>query len=235
MLTIKNVSASLGAKEIIKNINIKVGPGEVHALIGPKRSGKSTLAHLISGHPALTQTEGTVSFKNKNLAKLNASGRAKLGIYTTFQHPPEIQGQKNIDIVLNVLRSKKDKRSDQEIEKDYKVLATMLELRPNHGSLLMDYDVMSPSEFRKNELLQMLMFDPDLVIIDEVDLDMDDDELASVGAVLSSFVDDKKSMILITNNKKLLEMVTPDNVHLMAEGEIKANGGPELYKRIVEE
>jgi Fe-S cluster assembly ATP-binding protein len=235
MLTIKNVSAVIDAKELINNISLTIKSGEKHAIMGPEGSGKSSLAHLISGHPSIIQTEGTVKFKNKDITKLDADDRANLGIYTTFQYPPEISGLQNLDIIKAVLKIKKDSRNENEIEADYKLLVLMLNLRPNHGSLLMDQDMMSLSEFKKNELLQMLMFNPDCIVVDEIDLDLEEEDLATVGEILKNYIDSKKSMIIITHNQQLLDLVDPTHVHILVDGKIKEQGGKELYKRIIED
>jgi Fe-S cluster assembly ATP-binding protein len=235
MLTIKNVSAVIDAKDLLKNISLTINSGEIHAILGPEKSGKSSLAHLISGHPSIIQTEGSITFKQKNISRLDCDDRAMLGIYTTFQQSPEIFGLRNIDLIKIILKSKKDKRSENEIEKDYKVLCTMLELPSNHGNNMMDYDFMDHSEFRKNEILQMLMLDPKLVIVDEIDADLEEHDLEILGAVLNSFVDNKKSMIVITHNQQFLDMIVPTHVHILVGGEIKEQGGPDLYKRIIED
>jgi Fe-S cluster assembly ATP-binding protein len=235
MLTIKNVSAVTGNKELLKDISIEIKPGEIHALMGPVGSGKSSIAHLISGHPSIIQTEGSITFKKKDLSKIDCEDRSLLGIHTTFQFPPEIPGLKNIDLIKVALKAKKDKRSDQEIERDYKVLCTMLELRSNHGSVLMDYDLMSPAEFKKNEILQMLMINPEFIIIDEIEKDLEDEDLELVGAVLSSYANSDIAMIIITHSQKLLDMVVPTHVHVLVNGKIKERGNTELYKRIIED
>jgi Fe-S cluster assembly ATP-binding protein len=235
MLTIKNVSAVVDTKDLLKNISLNIKQGEIHAILGPKHSGKSSLAHLIAGHPSIIQTEGSITFKHKNITRLDCEDRSKLGIYTTFQNPPEIYGLSNIELVKIMMKLKKDKRSENELEKDYKVLCTMLELPSGHGDAMMDYDFMSPSEFKKNEILQMLMLDPDFVIIDEVDSNLNEEDLQILGAVLNSYIDGKKSMAVITNNQQFLDMIVPTHVHILVDGEIKEHGGPELYKRIIED
>lgn len=235
MLTIKNVSAVIDAKDLLNDISLEIKPGEIHAILGPRGSGKSSLAHLISGHPSIIQTEGTITYKRKDLSKLDSSDRSKLGIYVAFQSVPEITGLTNLGLAKLLLKSKKDKRTETDIERDYKVLATMLELRPNHGSLLFDYDELSPSELKKNEILLMLLLNPELIIIDEIDTDLDEDDLAVVGAVLDSYTDEKSSMILITHSRALLDMVVPTHVHVLVNGEIKEQGDTELYKRIIED
>ena len=235
MLTIKDVSAIIDTKDLLTNISLQINPGEIHAILGPAGSGKSSLAHLIAGHPDITQTEGTITYKKKDLSKLDSSDRSQLGIYIAFQTVPEIIGLSNFEFAKILLKAKKDKRTEHDIERDYKVLSTMLELRPNHGSLMIDYDELAPSEFRKNEILLMLLVNPSLIIIDEIDTDLDEGDLAVVGAVLNSYLDDKSSMILITHNRQLLDMVVPTHVHVLVGGEIKEQGNAELYKRIIED
>jgi len=235
MLTIKNVSAIIDATELLTNISLKINPGEIHAIMGPKKSGKSSLAHLITGHPSITQIDGSIVFNRKNLAKLDITDRAKLGIYTTFQGPPEIVGITNLNLAKLILKARKDPRSEQEIEKDYSLLVAMLDLEPDHGTTEMEYECISPSEFRKNELLLMLLLSPKLIIVDEIDADLSDNDLEVVGAVLSSYIDAHHSMIIITHSQKMLDMVVPTHVHIMVNGKIKETGTTNLYKRIVED
>ncbi len=235
MLTIKNLSAIIDSKELLSKITLNINPGEIHAILGPKRSGKSSLAHTISGHPSIVQTEGTISFKGKNLKNLDAESRSKLGIHVLFQDTPEISGLSNFELAKSCLKANKDPRSDQDIERDYKVLSEMLELPSDHGEHLMMYDEMSNANFKKNEVLLMLLLNPKLVIVDEIDEGLNENDLSVLGAVLSGFADETKSLILITHSQKLLDMVVPSHVHILVDGEIKEQGNTELYKRIIED
>jgi Fe-S cluster assembly ATP-binding protein len=235
MLTIKNVSATIDNKNLLSNISIQINSGEIHAILGPRQSGKSTLAHLIAGYPTLDLTEGSILFNGKNLKTLNAENRAKLGIYVAFQGPPEIGGLTNFELALNCLRAKKDKILEEDILKDYSVLADMLELPSTHGNSIIHFDDISPIDMKKNEILLMLLLEPKLVIIDEIDSGMDENDLEILGAILSSFSSEKNSIILITHSRKLLDMVVPTNVHVLVNGEIREQGTTELYKRIIED
>jgi len=235
MLTIKNLSAVIDAKDLLSNISIEVNPGEIHAILGPRRSGKSSLAHVIAGHPSIIQTEGSISYKGKNLKNLDAEDRSKLGMYVSFQGPPELAGLTNLELAKSCLRAHNDIRPDQDLERDYQVLVDMLELDPDHGDAIMSFDDMSDMDFRKNELLLMLLLNPTLAIIDEIDNGMDDEELSIIGAVLSSYASDENSIILITHSQKLLDMVVPTHVHILVDGEIREQGNTELYKRIIED
>jgi Fe-S cluster assembly ATP-binding protein len=235
MLTIKNLSAVIDAKDLLSNISLEVNPGEIHAILGPRRSGKSSLAHAIAGHPSIIQTEGSIHYKGKNLKNLDAEDRSKLGMYVSFQGPPELVGLTNLELAKSCLRAHNDVRSNHDLERDYQVLVDMLELAEDHGNAIMSFDDMSDLDFRKNELLLMLLLNPTLAIIDEIDQGMDDEELSVIGAVLSSYASNKNSMILITHSQKLLDMVVPTHVHILVDGEIREQGNTELYKRIIED
>jgi Fe-S cluster assembly ATP-binding protein len=232
MLTIKNLSAVTGSRDLLNNVSLEVGPGEIHAVLGPKGSGKSSLAHVIAGHPAIYPSSGILQYNGKNLKKLDAEDRAKMGIYVSFQYTPEISGLTNLELAEICLTSKK---TSQPIDQDYKILASMLELPSTHGGSLVNYDDNSDVDLRKNELLLMLLLEPKLIIIDEIDQGMSDDDISIVGAVLSSYANENNSIIIITHSRKLLDMVCPTHVHVMVDGELKEEGGPDFYKRIIED
>jgi len=235
MLTIKKLSAVIDTKELLKNINLNINAGEIHALIGPPKSGKSSLAHIIAGHPDLIQSDGTILFNNKDLKKLDSEDRSLLGIYTIFQYTPDLEGISNFDLLKLILKARKDKRSDQKIEQTYKKFVTQLGLRPDNGSIMVSQSTMSRSELKKNELIQMLMIDPELVIIDDLDEDLSKEDIFKIAETLVSFLDESKSLMVITNDQEFLDLLKPQHVHILVEGEIKLSGDSDLYKRIIKD
>jgi len=235
MLTIKNLTAVIDAKNLLTNVSLKVNLGEIHAILGPKGSGKSALAHVISGHPNISQIDGQLKYNRKDISKLSPSLRNKIGIFTAFQVCPEILGLTNFDFAKLVLKEKGDTRSQKVLEEDYNSLVEILELQPFHGSIEMNYEEMSPTEFRKNEILLMLLLDPKLAIIDEIDTDMSEKDITIIGSIIKNFINKKNAVILITHNKDLLDIVTPTHAHVIVDGEIKNLENVELYKRIIED
>lgn len=235
MLTLKNISAVIDAKDLLNNVSFTINPGEIHAILGPRQSGKSSLVHLISGHPSIIKSEGEIFFEGKNISKLDPEDRLNLGIYSTFTEPPEITSLTNFSLAKLVLRARKDPRSDNDLERDYKVLCRLLELGQDHGDKPMDYDLMSGADFRKNEILLMLLINPKLAIIDDLDKDLSDDDLAILGAVLSSYLDENNSILVISNNRRFLDMLVPTHVYVLVDGKIKESGDASLYKRIEED
>jgi len=235
MLTIKKLSAVIDTKELLKNINLNINPGEIHALMGPPKSGKSSLAHIIAGHPDLIQSDGTILFNNKDLKKLDSEDRSLLGIYTIFQYAPDLEGISNLDLLKIILKSRKDKRSENKIEQLFKNYAAQLGLRPDIGSIMVSQNTMSQSELKKIEIIQMLMINPDFIIIDDLDENLSKEDIIKIAETLTSFIDQTKSLMVITNDHQFLDLLNPKHVHVLVEGEIKISGDSDLYKRIIKD
>lgn len=224
------MSAEAGTTEILTNINLTVNAGEVHAILGPSGSGKSALAHLIQGNPFLTHSEGDIIFKNKNINKQPTHKRTQLGIFTTFQVPPEIEGLTNRDLTRAFIEL------NNEAEVAYKNLVKLVGLDSRFIEDPVNTCNRSLSDNKKSELLQALMIQPDLLILDEIDVDLDPDALDMVILLVQEFLLDKtKALMIITNNKRLLDSLQPTHVHIIVGGEIKEQGTTELYTRILED
>lgn len=234
MLKIKDLTVINNDKPILKNIDFEVSPGEIHVITGPKYSGKSALAHAITGHPDMEIENGSIVWKRKKLNKLSTSERAKLGIYISFQHPPEFDEITNWDLFKLCNPLKPSEIEDLLLK--YTGYSDILELSITHSEKQINAGYMSDSEFKKNEILQMLMSDPKLIIIDEVEDGLDDEDSARVAAIIKNYVRiNKIACVIVSRNHSFLDILEPTHVHIMSNGEIRVSGGPDLYKRIIED
>ena len=236
MLKIKNVSAGSDTTQILNNINLEVKAGEIHAIMGPSASGKSALAHLIQGNPFVSVTDGTIQYQKKNITKLPAHKRSHLGIFTTFQDPVEIDGITNIELFRTLFRSRTGQEITSEVEEAYRDL--LISLRLDTGFLQDFVNTTSGpnTDCKKGELLQMLILQPELVILDEIDDGLTEESIELVALMIKNYLEDKsRALIVITNNTKFLDQLTPDYVHILVEGQIREHGTTELYKRIIED
>ena len=236
MLKIKNVSAIIDTTDVLSDINLEIKSGEIHAIMGPSKSGKSTLAHIIQGNPYITQTTGSIIFKNKNITKLPAHKRSNLGIFSTFQSPPEIEGITNFSLISALWENKTGTPITQEVEEAYCRLIAAIGLNPRFGSEPVNSNMQTPEDWRKGEIIQMLILQPELIILDEIDIDLTEEEITCIVSMIKSYLENKeKALVVITHNKTLLEQLEPDYVHILVDGEIRASGNSELYKRITED
>jgi Fe-S cluster assembly ATP-binding protein len=232
MLKIKNINAVSESDTLLEEINLEIKPGEIHAVLGPKHSGKSALAHSIMGHPSVQLTEGEIVWKRKKIQNLEPEQRTKLGLYVSFQYPPEFESVTNWQLAKEIFRS--DEESDLLLK--YQSCCEILDLGDEHGDKLPAGGSMTMSQAKRNELVHMILSNPELVILDEIDSGLTDTEILLIGSLIKDFLaENKKSCLLITNNKDLLSIVEPTHVHVMVGGKIKISGDTELYKRISED
>lgn len=234
MLKIKKLTAVIDDDNLLDDINLEVTKGEIHAIMGPPRSGKTMLSHCILGNPGILFKNGTITFKRKDLIGRSIEDINMLGIFSSFQYPPVIDGVSNFEFVKMFLTARKDKRKITVVEKLYKELCKELGLSSNHGHKELNHPLMSVTECKKNELLHMLILDPELIILDEIDEGVEEEEIESVGSTIKKFLSNKsKAAIIITNNHVLLDILVPTHVHVMVNGEFCEEGSTDLYKRIV--
>ena len=236
MLEIKNLHARVEGKDILKGINLTVKAGEVHAIMGPNGSGKSTLSNVLAGREDYTITEGSVSFEGKDLLDLPAEIRACEGLFLSFQYPVEIPGVSNMVFLKAAINAKRKHQGLPEIEavdflawvkdrvKKMSMDIKMLQRGVNEG--------FSGGEKKRNEILQMLLLEPKLMILDETDSGLDIDALKIVAEGINTMRSPDRATLLVTHYQRLLDYVKPDFVHVLAGGRIIKSGGPELAKEL---
>ncbi len=238
MLEIHDLSANVDSKPILKGLNLKVLPGEIHAIMGPNGAGKSTLAKILSGHPSYEVTDGKVIFKDKNLLEMDPEERAHLGLFMSFQYPIEIPGVSNLQFLRSAynahLKAKGEKEiSLPEFEELLDEKMKMMEINPEFKERNLN-EGFSGGEKKRNEILQMAVLNPDLAILDETDSGLDIDAMRIVAKGVNSLMNPKRGLILITHYQRLLDYIKPNFVHVMVNGKIVKSGGPELALELEE-
>lgn len=233
MLKIKNISATSDAEEILKNINLEIKPGEIHAVMGPKHSGKSALAHSITGHPSINISEGDILWNRKKINNYETEKRSELGIFISFQFPPEFETITNFNLTKEFFKIKDHEIEDLKIK--YESCCELLGFFEDHGDKCPSGISMNMSQAKKNELIYMILSNPKMIILDEIDDGVSDEDVVLIGSILKQFLDKNRSCLAITNSGRLLQILEPTHVHVMVNGEIKLSGDDKLYKRIVED
>ncbi|MDU4209011.1 MAG: Fe-S cluster assembly ATPase SufC [Finegoldia magna] len=234
LLTIKDLSARVGDKEILKNINLNINYGEVHVIMGPNGSGKSTLANVILNNPQYETTSGDILLDGESIMDLSTDKRAKKGIFMSFQNPMEVSGIS----VENFIRSAKIAATDEnigflEFREELEDNMDILEFDHGYSSRYLNVGF-SGGEKKKNEILQMLMLQPKLAILDETDSGLDVDAVRTVSKGVKEFLHDNNSVIVITHHKEILKEIKPDFVHVIMDGTIVKEGSSELLDQIEE-
>lgn len=227
MIEIKNLRASVDEKEILKGLNLKIGKGEVHAIMGPNGSGKSTLSYVLSGKEGYN-VEGEIKFNKKNLLELNAEERAREGIFLAFQYPIEIPGVFTNNFLrtsLNSVRKANGKAELNAIDFLKIVKEKAKELNIEEEMLSRPLNVgFSGGEKKRNEILQMSLLEPSFVVMDETDSGLDIDALKIVSNGVNSLRDPERSFLIITHYQRLLNYIKPDFVHVLSDGKIVKTG-----------
>ena len=235
MLEIKNLKASINNKSILKGLNITIKPGELHAIMGPNGSGKSTLANVLSGKEGY-EISGELKYKGKNLTNISVDERAQEGIFLAFQYPTEIPGVNTNNFLktsLNKVRKAKGKKELDTLSFLKIVKEKSLELGIDEKMLSRQLNVgFSGGEKKKNEILQMKILDPNLIILDETDSGLDIDALKTIANGVNSSRDKNKSFLVITHYQRLLNYINPDFVHVLSDGKIVKSGCMELAEEL---
>jgi Fe-S cluster assembly ATP-binding protein len=227
MIDIKNLRASVDDKEILKGLNLKIGKGEVHAIMGPNGSGKSTLSYVLSGKEGYN-VEGEIKFNKKNLLELNAEERAREGIFLAFQYPIEIPGVFTNNFLRTSLNSVRKANSKAELNAiDFLKIVKEKAKELNIGEEMLSRPLnvgFSGGEKKRNEILQMSLLEPSFVVMDETDSGLDIDALKIVSNGVNSLRDPERSFLIITHYQRLLNYIKPDFVHVLSDGKIVKTG-----------
>lgn len=238
MLSIKNLSVAIKGKEILKGINLEVNAGEVHAIMGPNGTGKSTLAYVIGGRDGYEVTSGEIIFKGRNLLELSTEERACEGIFLGFQYPVEIPGVSITNFLRTALNEQRkyqglDPMPAPQFLAKMEEKKKMLELQDKLANRSVN-EGFSGGEKKKNEIFQMAMLEPSLAILDETDSGLDIDALRIVATGVNNLRRPDNSTIVITHYQRLLDYIVPDVVHVLFDGRIVKSGGKELALELEE-
>jgi Fe-S cluster assembly ATP-binding protein len=238
MLSIKNLHASIGDKEILKGINLEVKAGEIHAIMGPNGAGKSTLASIIAGNENYEVTEGEILLENEDISELAAEERAHKGVFLSFQYPVEIPGVSVTNFMrtsINETRKAKglEEMPANEMLKLIREKSELLEIDRKFLSRSLN-EGFSGGEKKRNEIFQMAMLEPKIAILDETDSGLDIDALRIVANGVNKLKNENNAVVVITHYQRLLDYIIPDFVHVLMDGKIVKSGDATLAHELEE-
>jgi len=231
---IRGLKATIEDKEILKGIDLKIKGGEVHAIMGPNGTGKSTLASALMGHPKYEVTAGEVELNGEDVLEMAVDERARAGLFLAMQYPSEITGVTNADFLRSAINARRGEGNEISLIKFVRQMEAkmkQLEMNPEFMHRYLN-EGFSGGEKKRNEILQMMLLEPKLVILDEIDSGLDIDALRIVAEGVNAMRAEDRGFLIITHYQRLLNYITPDYVHVMMQGRIVKSGGPELAQRL---
>jgi Fe-S cluster assembly ATP-binding protein len=235
-LEIRNLRVRVEDKEILKGLDLDVEKGRIHALMGPNGSGKSTLANAIMGHPAFEVTDGTITFKGTDITEADPDERSRMGLFMAFQYPVAIPGvtvAKYLRMIVNAHREARDEEPVKlkEFRKETEAAMELTNIPKEFSSRYVN-DGFSGGEKKRMEILQLAMLRPEIGVLDETDSGLDIDALRIVAEGVNKYAGPEMGVLIITHYQRILHLVQPDAVHVMFDGRIVKEGGPELVEQL---
>lgn len=234
---VEGLKATIEGKEILKGIDIEIKGGEIHAIMGPNGTGKSTLASALMGHPKYEVTDGKVILNGEDVLEMEVDERARAGLFLAMQYPSEIAGVTNSDFLRSAINARRGEGNEVSLIKFIRQMEGKmkeLEMNPEFAHRYLN-EGFSGGEKKRNEILQMMLLDPKIVVLDEIDSGLDIDALRIVANGVNAMRSEERGFLIITHYQRLLNYITPDYVHVMMQGRIVKSGGPELAERLERE
>ncbi|EEL2849819.1 Fe-S cluster assembly ATPase SufC [Listeria monocytogenes] len=233
-LKIQDLHVEIEGKEILKGVNLEISTGEIHAIMGPNGTGKSTLSSAIMGHPKYEVTQGTITLDGEDVLEMEVDERARAGLFLAMQYPSEISGVTNAEFIRAAINSRREESDEIPVMQFIRKLDAKMDILDMDEEMAERYlnEGFSGGEKKRNEILQLLMIEPKLAILDEIDSGLDIDALKVVSKGVNEMRGEGFGCLIITHYQRLLNYITPDFVHVMMQGKVVKEGGPELAKRL---
>ena len=233
-LEIKDLHVEIDGKEILKGVNLTINTNEIHAIMGPNGTGKSTLASAIMGHPKYEVTSGEIILDGENVLEMEVDERAQAGLFLAMQYPSEIPGVTNADFLRSAINARREEGQEISLMKFIRELDKTMEFLEMPEEMSQRYlnEGFSGGEKKRNEILQMMMIKPTFGILDEIDSGLDIDALKVVSKGINEMRGEGFGCLMITHYQRLLNYITPDQVHVMMQGKVVKSGGAELAQRL---
>lgn len=234
VLTIKDLHVAIEGKEILKGVNLEIKGGEIHAIMGPNGTGKSTLSSAIMGHPKYEVTQGSITLDGEDVLEMEVDERARAGLFLAMQYPSEISGVTNADFLRSAINSRLEEGNEISLMKFIRKMDSKMEFLEMDLDMAQRYlnEGFSGGEKKRNEILQLMMIEPKIAILDEIDSGLDIDALKVVSKGINEMRGEEFGCLIITHYQRLLNYITPDHVHVMMQGRVVKSGGPELAQRL---
>ncbi len=234
VLTIKDLHVAIEGKEILKGVNLEIKGGEIHAIMGPNGTGKSTLSSAIMGHPKYEVTSGSITLDGEDVLEMEVDERARAGLFLAMQYPSEISGVTNSDFMRSAINARREEGDEISLMKFIRELDNKMELLEMDPTMAHRYlnEGFSGGEKKRNEILQLMMIQPAFAILDEIDSGLDIDALKVVSKGINEMSSPDFGCLIITHYQRLLNYITPDYVHIMMNGKIVKSGDAELAHRL---